>query len=346
MVTEGHEYRPTEANRKVYTRLYSLYRQLHDGFGVKEWSGGMHNVMKELLDIRDPFVLLDQGCYYLYGTRGTTVWTQEDRFDCYTSDDLATWDGPHEIFHRAPDFWADRSFWAPECHAYEGAYYLLTTFGSGDGRLGVQILRAESPLGPFAPWSNGTLTPPEWQCLDGTPYFDAEGAPHLVFSRSFRQVGEGHMCAVEMTPDLRTTRGEPRVLFSAKDAPWVVPFPFAEDFGIETDVYLSDGPFPHTTRSGQLLLLWSSFGANGYTVGIARSASGDFWGPWEHDAEPLFAGDVGHCMVFRTREGKLLLALHAPNTFGEERPRFLELTETDAGLSLGEPARPAKGGSR
>jgi L-ribulokinase len=44
---------PKEENHKIYKKLYSLYHQLHDGFGTKLWSGNMHNVMKDLLDIRD-----------------------------------------------------------------------------------------------------------------------------------------------------------------------------------------------------------------------------------------------------------------------------------------------------
>jgi L-ribulokinase len=53
MVGIGKEYWPIEENHKVYRRLYSLYRQLHDGFGTPHWSGQMYNVMKGLLDIRD-----------------------------------------------------------------------------------------------------------------------------------------------------------------------------------------------------------------------------------------------------------------------------------------------------
>lgn len=219
--------------------------------------------------------------------------------------------------------------------------------------MGIEVLRAESPLGPFASWGEGPVTPSDWQCLDGTLYSrgvgapggapDGAGTPFLVFSRSFRQAGEGQMCALEMSPDLRSARGEPRVLFNAAEAPWVKPFPFAEEFGVEGDVYLSDGPFLYRTDSGELLLLWSSFGTGGYTVGVARSRDGDIEGPWSHDREPLYAGDGGHCMVFRSREGKLLVALHSPNTKGAERPRFIELQETSAGLSLSVLAEVRKG---
>jgi L-ribulokinase len=46
-------YKPIAENHGVYQQLYVLYKQLHDAFGLKEWSGTMANVMKELLKIKD-----------------------------------------------------------------------------------------------------------------------------------------------------------------------------------------------------------------------------------------------------------------------------------------------------
>ncbi|MCW8849550.1 MAG: ribulokinase [Melioribacteraceae bacterium] len=46
-------YNPIPENHEVYKKLYRLYRQLHDGFGMKNKNISMFNVMKELLDIRD-----------------------------------------------------------------------------------------------------------------------------------------------------------------------------------------------------------------------------------------------------------------------------------------------------
>jgi len=45
-------YKPNPAARRVYAKLYALYRQLHDAFGTRAWTGSMHNVMKDLLAIR------------------------------------------------------------------------------------------------------------------------------------------------------------------------------------------------------------------------------------------------------------------------------------------------------
>lgn len=46
-------FRPHAENHQIYSRLYRLYKELHDAFGTKEWSGNLFHVMKELLDIRD-----------------------------------------------------------------------------------------------------------------------------------------------------------------------------------------------------------------------------------------------------------------------------------------------------
>lgn len=45
-------YTPRAKAHAVYARLYNLYQQLHDAFGVASWQGNLHNVMKELLEIR------------------------------------------------------------------------------------------------------------------------------------------------------------------------------------------------------------------------------------------------------------------------------------------------------
>jgi len=53
MTRPGKKFLPIERNHAVYRKLYALYRQLHDGFGTASWQGGMANVMKDLLAIRD-----------------------------------------------------------------------------------------------------------------------------------------------------------------------------------------------------------------------------------------------------------------------------------------------------
>lgn len=84
------------------------------------------------INIRDPYILVHEGKYYLYGTRSATCWGPADGFDCYVSEDKENWDGPIEIFHRPEGFFADQNYWAPECIYYEEAFYLITTLGGSD----------------------------------------------------------------------------------------------------------------------------------------------------------------------------------------------------------------------
>ena len=69
-------------------------------------------------------------------------------------------------------------------------------------------------------------------------------------------------------------------------------------------------------------------------MGIARSETGNITGPWYQAAEPLWAKDGGHGMIFRGFDGRLFVTFHSPNTTPKERPIFVEIEETDTGIRL------------
>ena len=46
-------YKPIAENHEIYKKLYGLYKQLHDGFGLESSSGKIANVMKDLLKIKE-----------------------------------------------------------------------------------------------------------------------------------------------------------------------------------------------------------------------------------------------------------------------------------------------------
>ncbi len=279
------------------------------------------------INIRDPFVLVDSGVYYLYGTRGATCWGPASGFDVYASHDLENWEGPIPCFENDGTFWADRNYWAPEVYRCQGAYYMFASFKSESRARGTAILRAESPLGPFVPHSDGCVTPPEWECLDGTLYVSRSGKPYMVFCHEWIQAGDGEICAMPLTDDLRAAAGAPRVLFHASDAPWCRLMHHSSG----REGYVTDGPFLWRTEDGSLLCLWASFSKDGYAEAVARSESGEIDGPFVQ-IEPLFMNDGGHGMVFRSLEGKLYLALHSPNTHLLERSVFIQLAEADGTL--------------
>lgn len=45
-------FRPDRRRHATYQALYPLYRKVHDAFGTREWTGNLHDVMKQLLEIR------------------------------------------------------------------------------------------------------------------------------------------------------------------------------------------------------------------------------------------------------------------------------------------------------
>ena len=46
-------YKPIAEHHRIYRKIFVLYKQLHDAFGVHDWSGKLANVMKDLLNIKD-----------------------------------------------------------------------------------------------------------------------------------------------------------------------------------------------------------------------------------------------------------------------------------------------------
>ena len=279
------------------------------------------------IHLRDPFILPVQSerRYYLYGTMGKYAWTDSGLgFDCYTSTDLQTWEGPYPVFRPAAGFWADRNFWAPEVHEYHGQYFMFASFKAEGICRGTQILAAESPLGQFQPLCDRPVTPPNWECLDGTLFVDSDGHPWMVFCHEWVQVGDGEICALPLNEDLASAIGEPVVLFRASQASWAQQVEWRKG---KKKGYVTDGPWLHHLPSGELLILWSSFSAKGYAIGMARAASGLLLGPWIQDTLPLFDGQGGHCMTFLDFDGNLWLSFHQPNSHPDEHPKLLPLAE-------------------
>ena len=270
--------------------------------------------------MRDPFVVPCQTekRYYLFGS---VWWDVEPGFYCYTGYDLNHWEGPRRIFTPPEDFWGPDFFWAPECHQYQGEYYLFGTCGvkSTDFR-GTQVFRSTttSPVGPYVPHSNGPLTPGDWKCLDGTLWVE-DGQPWLVFCHEWVQIGDGSICALRLAKDLSQPIGEPIELMKASSAPWATKY---ED--PNTSGWVTDGPFLYHDGSN-LKMLWSSMRNRIYTMGAMTSETSSLLGPWRHDPTPIFTQDGGHGMWFRDFEGQAHFILHTPNSGWQgETPLLLD----------------------
>ncbi|MBQ8528770.1 MAG: family 43 glycosylhydrolase [Clostridia bacterium] len=282
--------------------------------------------------IRDPFVLFDEGKYYMYGTTsfadngGCTRWS----FDVYVSDNLEDFSGPYTVLEPRDGFFGKSDFWAPEVHKYKGKFYMLATFkGEESKNHGVGILVADSPLGPFTPHSEMPITPKEWSALDGTLYIDESGEPYMVFCHEWWSMGEecdGTMCYARLSDDLTHFITEPVTMFAASESPFVRIT--SRGYG-----YITDGPCMYRTDTGELLMLWSSKGERGYMECIHRSSNGSLDGDFL-PVSVLYADDGGHGMIFKSAEGELLFTCHTPNTTGKERAAIFPLIDLGDDLLL------------
>lgn len=112
----------------------------------------------------------------------------------------------------------------------------------------------------------------------------------------------------------------------ASAAPWASgQLPVAPDgTRAKARVYVTDGPQLYPSKDGSLLMLWSSYDANGYVQSVARSASGDVRGPWTQ-LDPILKRDSGHGMVFDTFDGQRMLVVHRP--FKNARGKLYEIRD-------------------
>jgi len=281
--------------------------------------------------IRDPFVLVYGQKYFLYGT-GIS---QGEGYGCYVSEDMENWAGPVNIFTATPEFPGVWEFWAPECHYYNGMFYLFGTYFSRDTQhRGVSIFRSDNPLGPFEEITDGHITPPDWDSIDGTLYIDPDGQPWMVFVHEWTSMPDhiGDFSIAKLSADFTHFISKPTQLFRASEIP-----------GRLNGNIVTDGCWLVRSRKGELLMLWSGYGKNDeYCVVTAKSTSGSIEGPWQQFPHPLyerrgsFEFDGGHGMIFTALDGKQYLSIHSPNRaeVGAPRPLFLEITEKDGRFVL------------
>ena len=274
---------------------------------------------REEIRIRDPFILTDKekGCYYMYGTTALDIGTlaAKNTFSVYKTYDLENFEEPKVIFNGSDiNFWADRDFWAPEVHVYNGKYYLFGSLKAEGKCRATQIFVCDTPDGIFEPLTDKPITPADWECLDGT-FFIENGIPYIVFSHEWLQVKDGEIWAMPLTDDLTAPAGEPVLLFKASDNPDV------SELGWTTPGnYVTDGPFLYR-EEGKLKMIWSSFYKGRYLVLEAESDS--LLEGWTHKGSK-YDFDGGHAMIFYTLDGKRMISLHAPNSANDERAHFFE----------------------
>lgn len=317
----------------------------------------MHHV--DTLNIHDPAVLADPVSkkYYVYdsfhyGNPHEKLHSPNGRagVEVFWSDDLENWQGPELAYDYEEDSWANSQHapWAPEVAFYKGKYYLFLTFHNYDEEIGKadegrpplvrrasQILVSDSPRGPFERFANQPQTPAGEMALDGTLWIE-DGQPWMIYCQEWIQTGDGLIKAIRLSDDLSESIGEPITLINAGDVDWTAKTTRHE--GQDIRAVVTDGPWPYRSKSGKLMLLWSSWNkdkAKAYTTSLAYSDNGKLSGNWSHREQPLIWGDRGHGNIFRSFDGQLMLSLHRYFNQPHTRLQIFELEDLGDDLKIG-----------
>lgn len=296
------------------------------------------------LTMSDPYILPDDATktYYITSSGGCI----------YTSKDLKTWSGPYGAFD-VSGTWMEgiNNVAAAELHNINGNYYYVATWRKRDELVDVvprrynvprsqsMILSSDKPGGPFKPINpdpNYDYLPHNWSILDGTLWIE-KGIPYLVFVHEWVQIIDGTIEYVQLSSDLSETVSEPKCLFRASEAPWVVEMNANGEatYGLKLPGWVTDGAQLFITKTGKLGMLWSSWGAGRYAQGVAYSESGTIDGSWIQEKEPLKCDNSGHGMMFTTFEGKRLFVIHHDKGDGIRRPQLYEIDDSGDKLVFG-----------
>nr|WP_295922011.1 glycoside hydrolase family 43 protein [uncultured Dyadobacter sp.] len=312
--------------KKILLWLLILFH-VSEGFSQIPVQTLKTDIPLDSIRLSDPFILADKSTstYYMTGTGGK-LWKSKD---------LKKWTGPFTVAQPDPNSWMGPApmIWAAELHAYRGKYYYFATFtnkavkaGEGLERRACHILVSDKPEGPYVPAGDSLYLPADKLTLDATLWTDTDSQPYMVYCHEWLQNGNGTIEKIRLRPDFTGTTGSPKVLFLASDSPWSRE---KNKDGTDRPNKVTDGPWLFRTQTGKLGMLWTSWIYDVYTQGVAYSQTGTLDGPWIQEAEPITPPNFGHGMLFRTFEGKLLMAVHSHKSINGRTVRIPFLFEMD-----------------
>lgn len=240
----------------------------------------------------DPFVLLNNGTYYLYSTNSP------DGFRVFRSNDMATWEDLG-LCLREDDVMGDKWFWAPEVMEKNGKFYMVYV---ANEHLGIAV--SDSPEGPFKQEQKRWLN--EINEIDGHFFVDDDGTVYLYFVRF--EDGNVIWCA-KMNDDLQSyDESTARFLFRAEDE-WEL-----------RDCSVVEGPFV-LKHNGKYYLTYSANHTRCEDYAIGCAVSDNPMGPFKKvDYNPIlkkndFVNGTGHHSFTTSKDGKELVCVYHSRPF-------------------------------
>ena len=265
------------------------------------------NEASRVIPFADPFILYEDGLYYLYGTGS------DSGIPVVVSEDMKTWSVPegkdiHLALHK-DDSYGERMFWAPEVY-HVGERYIM--YYSSEEH--ICMAESLSPLGPFVQRVQKPIR--EHKGIDNHLFIDEDGTPY-IFWVHFNHGNEIWVARLE--GDLGTiVKGTERFCMRISQD-WEKVWPA-----------VNEGPFV-TKKDGVYYMTYSANSYESPSYGVGAAIASDPFGPWEKSADnPIlqFCGSlegVGHHAVFRDASGMERIVFHSHNRPGKIHPRIIHI---------------------
>ena len=286
---------------KSYFSLFTLHFSLYLLFPLFALAQGG----KSQVPLADPYILLDGGTYYAYGTHDASG------IRCYSSDDLRTWKDEGQALNKA-NTTETQWFWAPEVY-HIGDKYIM--YFSANEHLFAAT--ASSPKGPFkqvGSYQMESLIGDE-KCIDSHVFIDEDSTAYIFFVR----FNDGNcIWQAKLSDDFITpVAGTLQKCFAASQS-WELKMGRVN----EGPNVIKNGSRYFLTYSG------NDYRSQDYAVGYAYTTNIEK-GTWtKYDNNPILRRwddlvGTGHHSLFYDKEGILRIVFHAHNSTESVHDRLM-----------------------
>lgn len=284
-------------------KKFALLLILLTNFGLMAMAQSKDGSAEEgQLLLADPFILEEDGWYYIYGTHSA------DGIVVYRSQDLKTWsdlcgNAKGGLALHKDDSWGEKWFWAPEVYKI-GRKYLMTYSAEEH----ICYAESDSPCGPFVQREKRPYM--EEKGIDSSIFWD-KGKPYIFWVR-FQPYG---IWVAELSDDMSRVKIEGAKLVLKPEAnTWE-----------QVQAYVSEGPCV-IHHEGKYYLTYScnDYQSQDYAVGYA--VSDNVTGPYvRYEGNPILHRHLGyvgtgHHSLFKRGKGYYMV-YHAHNNRGKIHPR-------------------------
>lgn len=287
--------------------LYNDYRDTDDYDYSKYFYNKNYN-----LNLPDPFVIEEDGVYYIYGT---TDRVGSNGVDCYSTTDFHTFTRHNNIYNLGSG-WVKGGIFAVEVYKFNDMYYMYYSANDENGSRALNVAVSSSPTGTFndyvgvdASGNNINLKQNKWLVdpsgyapLDQTLLVDDDGSLYLYYS-VYHSGYEQYIVGMNMSDPVTYDMSSRKVLVRpGKDSPTLPDndITLKYTWEIMRGFWVAEGPCViKSPINHQYYLTYTvnAYDEKAYTVcyAVSESPLGDYHKPYDPDRNwsNLFFGYAG-----------------------------------------------------